>query len=103
MEYKNSEAILYVIEVHGHAPEFWPAMAFRKDGGKSKKQPEETERKKEIKCPYCGNLFMVVNVKRRLYLLRLPARMKAECHEYRKCRKCHENVGVLYLPDTIPA
>jgi ssDNA-binding Zn-finger/Zn-ribbon topoisomerase 1 len=103
MEYKNSEEILFVIAVYGYAPEFWPPMAFRRDGGKGKKQPEKEERKKEIKCPYCGKLFMVVNEKRKLDLIRFPAKMKADCHEYRKCRKCHENVGVLYVADGIPA
>ena len=102
MDYKNSEEILYVIAVYGHAPEFWPAIAFRR-GGKSKNQPEEAERTKEIKCPYCGKLFMVVSEKRRLDLIRFPEKMKADCHEYKKCRKCHENVGVLYLPDKITA
>ena len=100
---KNSEEILYVIAVYGHAPEFWPPVAFRKDGGRSKKKQDEPERQKEIKCPYCGKLFMVVSVKRRLDLIRFSARMKADCHEYRKCRKCHENVGVLYLTDKASA
>lgn len=103
MEIRNHEEILYVIAVYGHAPEFWPAIAFRKSGGKGKKQPEETERNKEIKCPYCGTLFMVVSVKRRLDLIRFTEKKKADCHEYKKCRKCHENVGVLYLPDNISA
>ena len=103
MEYKNSEEILYVIAVYGHAPEFWPAIAFRKGGSKGKKQPEEPERKKEIKCPYCGKLFMVVSEKRRLDLIRFPAKTKADCHEYKKCHKCHENIGVLYLGDKTPA
>jgi len=102
MEYKNSEEILYVIEVFGHAPEFWPAMAFRKGGNKDR-ESESSERKKEIKCPACGKLFMVVSEKRRLDLVRFAARMKAPCHEYRKCRKCHENIGVRYREDKIPA
>ena len=97
MEIQNSRDILYVITVYGHAPEFWPAIAFRK--GKSKKQPEEPERLKEIKCPYCGKLFMVVNEKRRLELLRFTARKRAACHEYKKCRKCHEHIGIMYFPD----
>ena len=95
MDFKNSEEILYIIEVHGHAPEFWPVMAFRRGGGK--KQPEESERKKDIKCPYCGKLFMVVSVKRRLDLVRFTQRVKVQCHEYRQCRQCHENIGIVYL------
>jgi DNA-directed RNA polymerase subunit RPC12/RpoP len=103
MEYRNTEEILYVIEVFGHAPEFWPAVAFRKDGGKGKKKPEESERMKEIKCPYCGKQFMIVNQKRKLDLLRFSARTKAPCHEYRKCRLCHESIGIVYREDKIPA
>jgi len=103
MMYKCTEEILYVIEVFGHAPEFWPAMAFRKDGNKGKKQHEKPERMKEIKCPYCGKNFMVVSQKRRLDLLRFSSRVNAPCHEYRKCRLCHENIGIVYRGDKIPA
>jgi DNA-directed RNA polymerase subunit RPC12/RpoP len=103
MEYTNNKEILFIIEVHGHAPEFWPAMAFRKGGGKGKKQPEEPERYKEIKCPYCGKRFMLVNAKRRLDLLRFSSRRKAPCHEYRKCRLCHESVGIVYCREAMPA
>jgi len=95
MELKNHKEILYVIEVHGYAPEFWPATAYRKDS--SKKPIEEPERQKEIKCPYCGKLLMVVSINRRLDLMRFKKREKAGCHEYRKCRKCHENIGIVYL------
>jgi len=95
VEYKNSEEILYVVAVYGYAPEFWPAIAYRRSG--VNKQAEEPERQKEIKCPYCGKLFMVVSIKRRLDLIRFKKREKADCHEYRKCRKCHENVGIIYL------
>ena len=96
MDLKNNEDILYIIEVHGHAPEFWPVMAFRKDSSKNKTL-EEPERKKNIKCPYCGKLFMVVSVKRRLDLVRFTQRVKASCHEYRQCRQCRENIGIVYL------
>jgi len=102
MDYKTSEEVLYVIEVFGHAPEFWPAVAFRKKGNKGK-QPEESERLKEIKCPYCGKRFMLVNEKRKLDLLRFSTRIKAPCHEYRQCRLCHEKVGVVYRGEQIPA
>jgi ssDNA-binding Zn-finger/Zn-ribbon topoisomerase 1 len=97
---ENNIEILYVIEVHGYAPEFWPAVAFRRNGGKGKKQPEEAELQKEIKCPYCGKLFMVVSIKRKLDLVRFTARVKVECHEYRKCKKCRENIGIVYFPES---
>jgi len=97
MELIKDEEILYVIAVYGYAPEFWPAIAYRRSGKREK--AEESERHKEIKCPYCGKLFMVVSVKRRLDLIRFKKREKAGCHEYRKCRICHENVGIVYLSD----
>ena len=103
MEYKNSEEILYVLEVFGHAPEFWPAIAFRKSGSNGNQPPAEPERRKEIKCPYCGKQFMVVSAKRKLDLLRYPERMKTPCHEYRKCRICHEQIGVRYRAESISA
>ena len=86
--------ILCIIEVHGFAPEFWPAVAFRRNGAKHSKEPEK---QKEIKCPYCGKLFMTVGISRRLDLVRFKTRVKVNCHEYRKCRKCHENIGIVYL------
>ena len=95
MEIKRHEEILYLIEVYGYAPEFWPAVAYRRNGVK-KKQPRH-ERLKEIKCPYCGKLFMVVNETRRLDLVRFTHRTSAGCHEYRQCRQCRENIGIVYL------
>ena len=94
MNFITHEEILYVIEVHGYAPEFWPAVAYRTDGTKKRKA---AERQKEIKCPYCGKLFMMVSVSRKLDLVRFKARIKADCHEFRKCRKCHENIGIVYM------
>jgi DNA-directed RNA polymerase subunit RPC12/RpoP len=92
------EELLYVIEVFGEAPEFWANSAFRIQGSKGFR--EEHERQKEIKCPHCGNLFMVVSVKRRLDLVRLTRRVKTACHESRDCRKCHEKIGIVYLPES---
>jgi len=90
----NNEEILYIIEVHDFAPEFLPDVAYRKTGGKEAKEPE---RQKDIKCPYCGKLFMIVNETRRLDLVRFKRRVKADCHEYRKCKKCRENIGIVFL------
>jgi len=97
MEYKNCREILFVIEVQGHAPEFWPTVAYRKSG--AKQQSNEHLRQKEIKCPYCGKLFMIVCVTRRLDLIRFKKKERAYCHEYRKCHKCHESVGIIYISD----
>jgi DNA-directed RNA polymerase subunit RPC12/RpoP len=93
METNVQEEILYAIAVHGYAPEFWPAAAFRRKG----RFEEETERRKEIKCPYCGRLFMRVGVSRKLELYRYPKRVTLNCDEYRKCNICHEKIGIIYL------
>ena len=103
MVFKNNEELLYIIEIFGHAPEFWPVMAFRKEGTGGKKKPEHPERMKEIRCPYCGKQFMLVSQKRKLDLLRFTARTKAPCHEYRKCKLCHENIGIVYRGEKISA
>jgi ssDNA-binding Zn-finger/Zn-ribbon topoisomerase 1 len=94
MQTVKHEEVLYIIEVHGFAPEFFPAVAYRRNGPKKPKVPE---RQKEIKCPYCGKLFMVVSVERRLDLVRFTHRVKMKCHEYRKCVKCRESIGIVYL------
>jgi len=94
MEYKDNQEVLYILEVHGYAPEFWPAAVCRRSG--TRQLPKEQERQKEIKCPYCGKLLMIVSASRRLDLIRFKKKHKAPCHEYRKCRKCHENVGIIY-------
>lgn len=87
------EEILYIIEVYDFAPEFFPAIAYRTKGNKQM----GLERQKEIKCPYCGKLFMMVCVTRKLDLVRFTTRVKVSCHEYRKCKKCHESIGIVYL------
>ena len=88
----------FIIEAHGYVPEFYPATAYRKDGAKKQENPE---RQKEIKCPYCGKLFMTVSVTRKLDLVRFKQNVTVSCHEFRKCRKCHENIGIVYLPDKL--
>jgi len=102
MEIKKHEEVLFVIEVYGYAPEFWPAVAYRKAKGQSREHPKGQykkgeERQKEIKCPYCGQLLLTVSVNRRLDLLRFGKRERINCHEYRNCHKCHEKVGIIYL------
>jgi hypothetical protein len=98
MELKSChEEILFAIEVHGYAPEFWPAVAFRKSGGA--KEQSKQGRQKEINCPYCGELFMIVAEKRRLDLVRFKKRVRVKCHEYRKCKMCYEHIGIVYLAD----
>jgi len=91
METTVKEGILYAIAVHGYAPEFWPAVAFRRQGSF-----KTTERQKEIKCPYCQRHFMSVSVSRKLEIYRYPRRVKVDCHEFRKCNVCHETIGIIY-------
>jgi len=93
METTPHAGILYIIAVHGHAPEFWPAVAYRRGKGRIK----TAGRQKEIKCPYCGRHFMYVSVSRKLELYRRPKKGPAVCHESRTCKICHERVGIIYV------
>ena len=92
IETKNHEEILYAIAVYGYAPEFWPAAAYRRQG-----HTAGNGRLKDIKCPYCGKLLLTVNITRKLELFRFAEKVKAECHEYRKCKACFENIGIIFL------
>ena len=91
MDSTVQEEIQYVIAVHGFAPEFWPAIAYRKE-----KSFEVKERQKEIKCPYCGRHLMWVSVSRKLELFRYPKKATVNCHEVRTCKSCHEKIGIIY-------
>ena len=91
LEVVNNKEILLTITVYGYAPEFWPTAAYRKQG-----RTYESERLKEIKCPNCGKLLLEVSISRRLELFRYKKRVKADCHEYRKCKSCYENIGIIF-------
>ena len=88
---KSNEAILYAIAVYGYAPEFWPAVAFRKQ------KQDKVEKVKEIKCPYCGKLLLTVSASRKLELRRYTNRVNVGCHEYRKCKACYEKIGIIFI------
>jgi len=83
--------ILYAIYVRDFAPEFWPAVAFRRA------EHFKDERRKIIKCPYCGKQLTAVGESTRLELFRYPRRMQVNCHEYRKCNACNETVGIIFV------
>ena len=88
----NKEEILFTIAVYGYAPEFWPTSAFRIRG-----RNIGAEKLKKIKCPHCSKLLLTVNISRRLELFRYKQKIKADCHEYRKCKSCYENIGIIFL------
>jgi len=81
---------LYAIIVHGLVPEFMPHLAFRRD------KHYKTANKKEIKCPYCGGLFKVVEVITKLELIRYPKNSRIPWHKFMPCDKCHKVIGVIY-------
>jgi len=93
METTSYGGILYIIAVHGSAPEFWPAAAYRRGRGRI----VPAGRQKEIKCPYCGKRMMTVAATRKLELYRCPKRGAVGCHEFRTCRACHERIGIVYV------
>ena len=83
---------LYAIIVHDFVPELMPGSAFRRDKHHNKAE------KKEIKCPYCGGKFKVVDKTAKLELMRYPKRDKAKvrCHKTMPCNLCNGKVGIIY-------
>ena len=83
---------LCVIIVHGLVPEFMPGVAFRRD------KHYKTAKKKVIKCPYCKEVFKVVEVTAKLELIRYPKKdqKKVPWHQSMPCQICRNEVGVIY-------
>lgn len=83
---------LFAIFVYGLVPEFMPHLALRRD------KHYKTAKKKEIKCPYCGEIFKVVDSTAKLELMRYPkkAQTKVPLHKSIPCSKCHNVVGIIY-------
>jgi len=90
MEAKISEEEMCVIIVYGIVPEFMPHMAFRRE------KHYKTSNKKEIKCPYCGEVFKVVDVTVKLELIRYPKKAKIPLNKSVSCTKCHNMIGIIY-------
>ena len=88
----NHENEMCAIIVYGLVPEFMPHLAFRR--GKHYK----TTGMKEIKCPYCSELFKVVETTAKLELIRYPKKAKAKIpwHKSMACDKCHNMIGIIY-------
>ena len=91
-ENTGSQEEMYAIIVHGIVPEFMPHLAFRRD------KHYKTTDKKEIKCPYCREIFKVVEVTAKLELVRYSKKVKAKIpwHKSMSCNKCHNMVGIIY-------
>ena len=92
MVVENHEEKLCVIIVYGLVPEFMPGVAFRRD------KHYKTAKKKVIKCPYCGEVFKVVEVTAKLELIRYPKKdqKKVPWHKSMPCKICRNVVGVIY-------
>jgi len=91
-EMEHNNETIYAIIVYGFVPEFMPHVAFRRN------KHFKTEGKKEIKCPYCGELFKIVAVTAKLELMRYPKKTTAKVpwHKSEPCSKCHNLIGIIY-------
>jgi len=79
--------VLYVLNVDGFEPGLMTGVAFRIQG----RFRAET---KSVKCPYCGRDLITVNVTTNVETFQYPKRTAVSCDEFRKCRACHETVGI---------
>jgi len=91
-ESRHKEEELYAIIVHGIVPEFMPQTALRRD------KHYKTANKKEIKCPYCKNVFKIVEATAKLELMRYPQKdkNKVPLHKSIPCGKCRNIVSIIY-------
>ena len=80
------------IVVYGIVPEFMPFFAFRRE------KHYKTAGTKNIKCPYCGGIFKVVEATAKLELLFYGKKARVEWHDSMLCYSCHKTVGVIYAP-----
>jgi len=96
MEMINLENELCAILVHGIVPELMPCVAFRRE------KHYETAGKKIIKCPYCGEVFTIVESTAKLELIRYPKKAQAKIpwHKGMSCKSCRNVVGIIYASAT---
>ena len=93
---KNTEPMvqgeddIYVLVVHGFAPELYDGFVFRID--KSCK----SRRKKDIFCPHCGRKFESVDANIKVEIFRYSRKSEEICHNFRHCKICHKVVGIKY-------
>ena len=91
-EYTPTKDELCAIIVYGIVPELMPHRAFRRE------KHYKTSQTKQIKCPYCGGLFQVVEATAKLELVRYPKkdRDKVPWDKSMLCSKCKNMVGIIY-------
>jgi len=83
---------LCAIIVHGIVPELMPHVACRRD------KHYKASDTKAIKCPYCREVFTVVEASAKLELIRYSHKSKAKVkwHQSKSCGKCRNTVGIIY-------
>ena len=83
----------FAIIVYGIVPELMPHRAFRRDRQLLK------DSTKDIKCPYCSCLLLIVAATAKLELLRYPKKDKPKVPVDKSlcCVRCHSMIGVIYL------
>ena len=81
------------ILVYGVVPEFMPHLTFRRE------KHYKTAGTKIIKCPYCGEVFTVVEATAKLELIRYPKKSNTgvKWHKAMPCKTCHNVVGIIYI------
>jgi hypothetical protein len=87
---ENTDADMFIMVVHGFAPEFYDGIAFRVDKS-CKPRP-----KKDVVCPHCGRLFETVDAQTKIVVFRCSKNSAPECHKFRHCKICHGIVGIRY-------
>ncbi|MDR1703666.1 MAG: hypothetical protein LBS19_03135 [Clostridiales bacterium] len=85
----ENEDDVFVMVIHGFAPEFYDNFAFRIDKSRQR-------RKKKILCPYCGGEFEKVDASIKIEVFRCSANSKETFHRPKTCGICHRVVGVRY-------
>jgi len=88
---REAKTAFYVIEVQGFAPEFFTGVAFRK-----KIQPDIASMK-EIHCPQCKRFYTHIGKSVKVQIHVYPSKKGIRCHELRKCRICHSEIGINFL------
>ncbi len=87
-EWENDEYV-FIMVVHGFAPEFYDNFAFRVDKSGQR-------RMKKIICPYCNGVFEMVDASIRIEVFRYSAKSKETFHRPKPCNTCHRMAGIRY-------
>ena len=81
--------MMYIFAVHGFPPELMSHVAFRRAKGFN-------IRMKEIKCPYCKQLFTKVEESTKIKVYQRPRSKEVFCHETKACHICNGIVGIYF-------